>query len=605
MALTSSQKTAVAYDQNLIIFAGPGSGKTSTFVKKAGHILATGASSVCLITFTTAAAAEMRIRMEAMFRRDGIPFPSQHIICGTFNALSLRHYQRHTTVKEKLLGPPARSAMLNTMLASWSKDERADAILTLERYQGALDQTKIKLSEAHAKFIDDYLHKLKAGRAIDLATVMRDCTNKMASGEIPLLPVTHLLGDEMQDADEVQLEFMLNHSRKGVITTLVADDDQTIYEWRSALGYAGLQHFAKESGAKTITLGENFRSCNEVVEHAVRLIAHNDPKRIEKFQKAVRGPGGVLGCLSASDLGQECKLVAAAIDNYCQSGETVAVLARTNRALDLVEESLSIRGIAYQREGPSIWDTPEVTTFVALLRALLSFHTADLMPVLLLLAMDDRVRKELEVAIGSNCGAFLSGQIPHLNHGTPVDQEVIGKFVKDTASWCKKLRKGEISLVLPDVKDALKEMFRAHGNEDADSRRSYRINVLLTAALDTLYKIKGSLGQRLSVISRLRDKNPEGTPVRLMTMHSSKGLEFDTVFLIDAKNPDDGSTLMDDHAERRLFYVAITRAKDRFAATYSGYPVKYIQESKLKRLKDLGALYGHVLAETKAAAVLT
>jgi DNA helicase-2/ATP-dependent DNA helicase PcrA len=61
-----------------------------------------------------------------------------------------------------------------------------------------------------------------------------------------------------------------------------------------------------------------------------------------------------------------------------------------------------------------------------------------------------------------------------------------------------------------------------------------------------------------------------------MTMHSSKGLEFDTVFLINASHPDDGSTLMADHPERRLFYVALTRAKDRFFATYSDDPVKYI-----------------------------
>lgn len=600
MALTPSQKAAVNYDQNLIIFAGPGSGKTSTSVEKAARILASGASTMGMVTFTSHAAAEMRLRMEALFKGRNVPFPHDHFISGTFNALALRHYQKYARVKEKLLAPPARSAMINTMLAGLSPDEKGATILALDRYQGSLNPHTVELSEFEQKFVDDYLHKLQSARAIDLATVMRKCTQMMASKEIPLLPVTHLLGDEMQDADQVQLEFMLVHSRAGVITTLVADDDQTIYEWRSALGYAGLQHFAREANAKTVTLNENFRSREEIVAHAKRLIAFNDPERIEKNQQAVRGPGGVLGFVSSSSITQECDLVAKCIELHREPDETVAILARVNKSLDFMESALSKLGITYQREGPSIWETSEVTTFVSLLRALSTKSTADLLPVLGLLGLDDRVRRDLEKRLGASCESFMDGVIPELGHATETDMETLREFVKDTTIWRNFAREGEVRLLLPNVKDGLKDMFRHHHNDSEDSKRMYRVKVLLDTAGDILFDMKGSLKQRLNVISRVRTPDPDSRPVRLMTMHSSKGLEFDTVFLIDAKKPEDGSTLMDDHPERRLFFVGLTRAKERFAVTYSNSPVKFVQESDLHRMQSLSHLYGFV-SETEPA----
>ena len=592
MALTPSQKAAVYYDKNLILFAGPGSGKTSTSVAKAERILSAPDARLGMVTFTTAAAGEMQHRMEVVFKNNGRPFPKHSLICGTFNSLTLRHFQKYAKVKEKLLAPPARSAMINSMLAAMPREEKNETILALEKYQGALDPSKIVLSSAHAKFIDEYLGKMKAARATDLATIMRECTRQMGAGQIPLLQVTHLLGDEMQDADEVQLEFMLHHSRAGVITTLVADDDQTIYEWRSALGYAGLQRFALEANAKTITLAENFRSRDEIVTHAKKLIAYNDPDRIEKDQLSVRGPGGALVVVASSHLEGECDLVAKAIADHRKEGETVAILARSNRSLDAMEEGLSIYGIHYRRDGPSIWDSTEISTFVSLLRALISSAHADLLPVLMLLELDAVTRRQLERAIGGHCGEFLDGLMPEVDSATPLDLAELGKFTKDTTNWRKRLRKGEINLTLPNIKDGVKDMIRAHANESSDgSSKMRRINFLLDTALNVLCNMKGSLSQRLNIVSRMQAKTPEADAVRLMTMHSSKGLEFDTVFLINAKRPDDGSTLMKDHPERRLFYVAMTRAKERFAATYSDTPVKFIREAGLTVSQSLSDLF--------------
>ena len=98
-----------------------------------------------------------------------------------------------------------------------------------------------------------------------------------------------------------------------------------------------------------------------------------------------------------------------------------------------------------------------------------------------------------------------------------------------------------------------------------------------------LLALDGKLSKRLSILGRLQDKEQGPEAIRLCTMHSSKGLEFDTVFLIDAVSPDDGSLLAHEQAERCLFYVAMTRAKERFFALYSDIPTPFIAEAGLPK----------------------
>lgn len=580
------------YDRHLILFAGPGSGKTSTSIAKGRRILANPDSRLCMVTFTTAASAEIQHRMAAAFANEKQPLPVGRLSTGTFHSMALKHYQRHVKGHPKLLPPPARSAMLHTMLAKHSMDDRSAYTLALEKYQGALNPSRLDIAPQHLEFIDEYLAKMKSAHATDLASIMRECTILMASGEIPLLNITHMIGDEMQDADEVQLEFILNHTRKGVVTTLVADDDQTIYEWRCALGYAGLQYFAAQVNAKTITLGENFRSREEVVAHARELIANNDPDRVEKNQIAVRGAGGVLGVVKSATPFDECEAVAVAIRDYKYDDEETAVLARSNRALDRMEEALAAEGIPYRRDGPTLWDTPEIALLLAVMRALISSRTAELLPVLMLLHVDPDVRKELEKQLGANCGQFLDGVVPDLAGATDLDGKVLQKFVDGTSDWRKLLRSGDYNLVIPDIGFAVAKLLQENRDSKASVTKTRRINQLTESAVNVLTKLRGSLSTRLSTLSLMNSREAAACPVRLMTMHSSKGLEFDTVFLINASHPDDGSTLMADHPERRLFYVALTRAKDRFFATYSDDPVKYINEANLPFIDNFSDVLG-------------
>lgn len=547
-----------------------------------------------MITFTTAGAGEMKDRMLADFAKRGEQVPTDRLITGTFHALTLRHYNKHARDRQRLLSPPARAGVINSMISHLAQADRLEYQLALDQYQGSMNPAELTFPAAVSGFIEEYHRKLRAIQAIDLAGTMRECVVGMREGRIPLLPITHLIGDEMQDADEIQLELMLLHAKAGVATTLVADDDQTIYEWRSALGYQGLMRFAKETGAKTITLAENFRSRSEIVSHAQLLISHNNPDRVDKSIRAVRGPGGKLGYFAASDGARECTKIASAIYRYRRPGESVAVLARSNAELTQMEqaliehqdENLEAAPIAYCRDGPTMWETPEVAALLCLLRALLRGETTDLLPVLGLLTVSASSRSALERTLGSRCGDFLDGATPEIQ----VSQEELAEIVAFTGvtKKCRRhIRQGEINFVVSDAASVVRAMLKKQPRA-----RPRQIDGLMNAAENVICSLEGPLSGRLAFLSRMTDAKENADAVRLMTLHSSKGLEFDLVFMVNCSALDDGKTLFDAAPERRLFYVGMTRAKDRLVVSYSGKPSKFILESRIPLHGTLDTILG-------------
>lgn len=588
MSLTPSQQSAVDHDKNLILFAGPGSGKTSTSVAKGVKILQDPANRLCMITFTSAAAGEMRERMQHSLTKQGFTAPGDRFICGTFHAITKNHYMQHAKGRKNILMPNAQNGMVNAMLTRVERAERKGYTESLGRYQSALDPSKVKLEKPeHAVFIDQYLQRLRASNSIDLAMAMRECTILIGNNSIPPLPITHLIGDEMQDADEVQLDLILHHSRRGVVCTLVADDDQTIYGWRSALGYAGLMTFGKETRCRTIRLEENFRSREEVVTHASRLIAYNNPDRVEKNQRATRGPGGHLGHCGFADLQSQCEVVAAYALDVRQQGESMAVLARDNATLQVMGASLNAVQIDYEIDGETLWDKPEVSTLISTLQALITGKTANLQPLISTWPLEVKVRNGFERALGSSAVGFMQGEVPPVPEAGQFEMS----FLKDASThftrWRKQLFAGGYALLLEDVSHMVTAWYSQHVTSDTPASRNQikRIHENLTTATQIMLKmqdrskVKPTLSVLLANIARFKSKEKDRSLVQLMTVHKSKGLEFDTVFHIGASKPDD--KVFDVPAERRLFFVAITRAKERFFAFFSDTALTFITEAQL------------------------
>lgn len=569
-SLTPQQQEAVLYDGHLLIVAGPGSGKTSTSVAKATRVLKDPKRSLVMVTFTKEGAEEMRKRLLKSLADAGMRSPTEErLVVATFHSIAIRHLKRHG-LKTKVLSPPAQSALYRdaVITANVDKDEWGDVQKEFEKVMYSVDQDKVDVKPITMKVVVRYRQLLKATGQIDLYTIMRDCALRVHDGSMPPLPFTDMLVDEGQDTDDLQRLWIFAHARAGCRVTIVGDDDQSIYEWRNALGFEGMRSFLDTFRAHRIELGDNFRCRAEILAPASLLIGHNK-QRLGKKLLARRGRGGAIGAFRAASGDDQNSLLADLIEAAPENHQDVAVLARTNRSLDTLEIVLRMRGIAYTRLGKSIWDQPVIAGFLGLLQTLLDGSATGLLPVLQMRNVSHEVRADLLVALGGDVSSFLDGSIPNLDTLDSTDKSTLRELAKAFSYWRKQLRSGAVREVILDA-----------GDQYAGWTTQKPAKKLVDLCSRILADLRGTLSARLMLVSR-KDRDTDKAPIVLMTMHGAKGLEFQTVHIIDATKNDDGSEVVRPEAERRLMYVAYTRAKNCCVVWHSGEAHSTITESQV------------------------
>lgn len=575
--LTPQQQEAVLHDGHLLIVAGPGSGKTSTSVAKATRILRDPARSLVMVTFTKEAAEEMRKRLVASLAEAKLRAPSEErLLVGTFHSIAIRHLRRHG-LRSKVLGPSQQDILYRdaAFAAGVDKSEWGDVQKEFERIMYSVDQESVEVSETTRKVFSRYRQLLKATGQVDLYSVMRDCALRAQAGTLPPLPFSDMLVDEGQDTDELQRLWIFAHAAGGCRVTIVGDDDQSIYEWRNALGFEGMRSFLEKFRAHRVELGDNFRCRSEILGPAALLIAHNE-KRLGKRLVARRGAGGVICGFRGASADSQNTLLADLIEATPEQHRNVAVLARTNRSLDMLEIVLRGRGIAYTRLGRSIWEQPVIAGYVGLLQTLLDGSPAGLLPALQLRNVSDNVRSDLLLALGSNTSTFLDGHTPDLASSDATDKATLNDLGKDFSYWRRQLRATGNGL-----SGSVREVVLEVGEQYAKWTKNEHGRNLVELCSRILSDLKGTLSTRLAIVSR-KDRDISKAPIVLMTMHGAKGLEFDTVHIIDANKNNDGSTVVRPEAERRLVYVAYTRAKNCCVVWHSGEMHPSIRESQIQ-----------------------
>ena len=580
MAFTPNQQEAIEHDGHLLIVAGPGSGKTTTSVAKGMRILQDPSRSLLMVTFTKEGADEMRRRFDAAQKKaGGAPFSDRRLLIGTFHSIALKHLYSHRP-REKLLSPVQQNAFLQEAINRFTNDaeEGKEVRNEFESYMYAIDQDSVELSSSAASVITQYSERLKASHTTDLYSVMRNCSLCARDGTIPPMRFTDMLVDEGQDTDELQKVWIFAHARAGINVTIVGDDDQSIYEWRHALGYTGMRSFLEEFGARRIELGDNFRSRSEILAHAVILVEHNK-ERLGKHLVARRGDGGKISAYYTPSPTGQCDELADLIRDLPESHTNTAVLARTNLSLNNLEMALSLRQIHYIRIGKSIWDNAHVANYLCLLHSLLDGSPVGIFSTLGILSLDHEVKTEILHKMKGSAHGFMAGEIPPLDHATQTDMQIVREFSKSCVFWRAQLQAGSVTEVVLDTGEWL-----------ASHQRSTRVRETVKMAASILGRLSGKLSARLFFINTNK-KSSGSAPVTLMTMHGSKGLEFDTVHVIDANKPEDGSDLIHAESERRLMYVALTRAKDRCFVWYNGTAHPTLAEAQLPVLHEYEKLY--------------
>ena len=580
--LNHAQQQAVSVTGNCLITACPGSGKTTVLRFRAAHLLSLNPKNrVAAVTFTGDAAAEIedRIRKEA-------PNAGDRVTSGTFHSLCKRQLeksgQRFTLVTDGQRNELIYRAIREEVDGVEITCSMEDAIEFIDAAKSQVDPIlPSPRADARVLIYERYQALLRQMGGMDFSDLIVEAVRGIERGTIPPLNVTHMLVDEAQDCDGIQWSWVFAHANRGIEVTVVGDDDQAIYGWRGAKAEQ-MQHFRVDAQATHVALNITYRCAREILTPAARLIANNTT-RVQKALQTANRTQGEARVKRFADTEEETNAVIDAIIRSGCYGEW-GILARTNRQLDEMERGLLAAKIEYHRSGgTSFWELRAPAVFLGLCQSLASGSIVGIDEVLLRMGVGEEQMSRLHKLINSRTpGAgwrFLNDarMASFSGHIAALRTELIG--------WRKLLKLGDDTLALRSMAKFIMErvpLYRSKPKAE-DFQRDARY---LDHCVKWLTKLKGTLGQRMLALQKSdKDKDIPKDAVRLMTMHSSKGLEFQRVWLIGCEEGVIPSRDSPIEEERRLFYVALTRGKTEVTASYTindrNPPSVFLKESGL------------------------
>lgn len=570
MGLSADQQKAVDCPGHCLIVACPGSGKTYTLVQRAARILADSPSArVCAVTFTRAAAEEIRERL----LKDLGEAVAPRITAGTFHSLALQQLTDFLGGGRRPFG--IASASQTFVLIAKAREH----IQRKFRMRVSVDETRRYIEYAKAnggqsppqanaaavlEALDYYQGHLRALKLLDFHDLIEYALHGMTQNlQFPSVPATHLLVDEFQDADAIQVEWVMAHVARGVIATCVGDDDQSIYGFRHAKGYDAMMTFASRANALRVTLDTTYRCPVAVVMHASRLIKQNSV-RVAKTVRTARSIRGDVVRRDFQCLDEEVSAIGHAAQAL-PHGRSMAVLCRTRAFLRHIETWFLSAGIPYEGglDG-SIWTGGVPGLFRGLIDAACG---RDMRGVGMALA-----------ARGLNHASTWA--VREILQQTPAMDAIL----RDTA-WTKTYSEKQEE-AWAEMRPGYTALCRAVGDRGAflDAVASFLApgvggfsNPKIFSAVQTLLgRMPGGLREISRAIERQEtaaraggDKPRDHDKVHLGTLHGSKGLEWDFVWMAGLRAgvlPHSDGILEE---ERRLAYVGVTRSRDQLVLSYS------------------------------------
>lgn len=598
--LNPEQKRAVeATEGPLLILAGAGAGKTKTIVERIRALVRQGVapSSILAITFTNKAAREMRERVEKALAEDPsinlpVSMPERPFV-STFHSLGVHILREHG----HLLGLPRRFAIFDRddskravkeAMALRSIDPKTHepgkilGIISREKGRGSSVEEFLERSEARgytAEVVADvwpeYERILKRDQALDfddllLKTLKLLRTEKSVRDYYQnIWKYIHI--DEYQDTNRVQYEtskLLVGPARH---ICAVGDIDQNIYSWRGA-ELKNILAFEKDyPEALVVTLEENYRSTKTILSAANAVIEKNKVRRPKNLFTSNALGDKILIRGSLDEIG-EAEFIALTAEELIKQGlppDEIAVLYRANFQSRVLEEAFMHRGVPYQILGLRFFERKEVKDLISYLRAALNPESlADLKRIVNVPARGVGKASIAKIFFGqSDLPASMKAKINAF-------YALLGEIRKHAEE--KRLSE-TIAFI---IKASELEAEWKEGGEDGAERLANAYELVAFAARYDLMAPEQALDSFLTdaALQSDQDELREDTPaVRLMTVHAAKGLEFDAVFIagLEAglfpheKMNEDRMTPEEAEEERRLFYVALTRARKKVFLSYA------------------------------------
>lgn len=598
--LNPRQREAVETTEGpVLIMAGAGSGKTKALTCRIAHMLEEGIypGEILAITFTNKAAQEMRERVHNLVgpAADRIWMYTFHSFGARFLRREIQSYPPYTD-RFTIYDSDDSKTLVKNVLKELNLDDKQFQPSAMQNHISSaknqlIDSKQFRVkagSNFYAQKVADvydlYDKHMKENNALDFDDLLFITTKLLSIETIRKRwqdRFHYILIDEYQDTNHAQYLMAKYIAGKTQNICAVGDADQSIYSWRGA-DLRNIMDFQKDyPQAKIIKLEQNYRS-TQVILDAANAVIQNNPDRPSKRLWTENNAGGHLKHYTAQDEHNEAEFIVSTMkkehdENHRPYGN-MAVLYRMNAQSRVIEESLVRKGIAYTMVGGTrFYDRAEIRDIMAYLKVINNFR--DNISLARIINVPKRgigattVQKLMDYANQGKMSMFEAIMGVEGSSISSAAQLKLQKFSAMIFEFLNASSEMSVFELIQKIMTDTKYIDQLHESKDPQAQsREENLGELLSVAKDfNEEQPDGGLPEFLEKVALVNDVDTyegEDDRVTLMTIHSAKGLEFPFVFL---PGMDEGifpgvRSLMDESAleeERRLCYVAITRAKEQ------------------------------------------
>lgn len=588
MGFNEAQTQAIQHtDGPCLVLAGPGSGKTLTIVNRVKYLIEkqkVRPEEILVVTFTRFAAAEMKYRLCLVMGKRDLP-----VTVGTFHGIYYGILKwAYRMNQENILSETEKYQILRGVINKERMEifDEEDFIQDIAAEIGKVKNNRIPLEEfvsekcsadAFRNIYRNYEQHRKELKKIDFDDMLVLCYELFRARPDVLAQwqkkFRYVLIDEFQDINRIQYDVIRMLAQPENNLFVVGDDDQAIYGFRGADSELMLGFGKDFPDAKQILLGMNYRSTANIVQNSLKLI-ENNVERYSKKLEANREGGSCLHIQEVKDPVEEAEYVLEEIQKCKENGikeEEIAILFRVHTDARAVVEAMVERKIPFQMKEhlPNIYEHFIAKDIMAYFRlATGARHRQDFLQIM------NRPKRYLgRDSVAGAKASFEDMRKFYCDKDWMIDR--IDQFEWDVKMLMKMAPYAAIQYIRKRIgyDDFLKEYAFTHQINRSD------LNEVL-AEIEEAAKAFSSVEEWFAHVEEYtetlkvkeKERNRPRPGVRLMTIHASKGLEFKQVFLIAANEGripyQKAKTDKEIEEERRLFYVAMTRAKDFLKICY-------------------------------------
>ncbi|MHB1461881.1 MAG: ATP-dependent helicase [Armatimonadota bacterium] len=599
-SLNSEQREAVLHVNGpLLVFAGAGSGKTRVLTMRVANLISTCGISpyeILAVTFTNKAAREMKERIDHLLGA-GI---AKNMWVGTFHSICarlLRMYGSEINIEPNFViyDDGDQTALVNRIMKDLNIDPKKFAPRGI---LGAISKAKEQMqmpadiirsdpwTQTVGSVYDHYQRELVQCRALDfddlLVYALKLLQKNGMATNILQQRFRHVLVDEFQDVNKVQYNIVKTIAAKHGNLCAVGDDDQAIYSWRGADVDIILSFEKDFVNSKVVRLEKNYRSTQRILDAAFHVVSKNE-KRASKRLFAQKSEGELVGVCQLTSEREEARSIAQRISLEWQKGRRelrdYAVLYRTNAQSRALEEAFMVHQLRYQVIGGlRFYQRKEVKDLLAYLRVVVNPSDTESVRRVVNLPTRGIGQTSIDALFVQSKSIrrplFEALQMAHENRLLKGKAAVgLGQFLQliaELQEMATRVGVSELVKTLVEATGYLEYLGRGTDAETLARRDNVGELYSVTNQFDVSEEGSGGLPaflEQVALVSDIDSADTNGNHVSLMTVHAAKGLEFPVVFVAGMEESifpllrgDSSKADMDE--ERRLFYVALTRAKE-------------------------------------------